>query len=471
MINVLLIEDDPLYAGLVHAMSSRAKKIKYNLHDADTLSKALEYLNEKRFDVILADLGLPDSSGLETVRSLLHAAKSTPLIVLTGSDSEQLEMEALRQGAQDYILKPELSEPLLTHSILNAIERKRHEETLRQSERRLDLALKGSNLAIWDLNVQTGEVIIDEQWAEILGYPVSKLISNLDAWRKSLHPDDLSRATAALMDHLEGKKSDYNAEYRIRTRSGNWKWIADSGKAYEWDDEGKPLRAAGTHLDFTERKTADNELRESESRFRCLIESAPDGIYVQTQGRFSYLNQVALRIFGARFADELLGRPFIDYIHLDYRDAVSERARLVSVEQKEVPSQDQVYLRLDGTPVEVAVSVVPIRYEGQDGALVFIRDNSERKQSENALRKSEKRYRSLFENMLEGYSYCRMLFEHDTPYDFTYIEVNSAFEILTGLKNVIGKKVSEVIPGIRESNPELLQTYGRVARTGNAGAV
>lgn len=76
------------------------------------------------------------------------------------------------------------------------------------------------------------------------------------------------------------------------------------------------------------------------------------------------------------------------------------------------------------------------------------------------------RYRSLFENMLEGFAYCKILVEHGTPQDFIYIAVNSAFEKLTGLKDVIGKKVSEVIPGIRESNPELLRIYSRVALTG-----
>lgn len=83
-----------------------------------------------------------------------------------------------------------------------------------------------------------------------------------------------------------------------------------------------------------------------------------------------------------------------------------------------------------------------------------------------ALRESENRYRSLFENMSEGLAYCRMIFENDRPQDFIYLEVNSAFEKLTGLKNVVGRKVTEVIPGIRESNPELFDIYGRVALTG-----
>ena len=88
------------------------------------------------------------------------------------------------------------------------------------------------------------------------------------------------------------------------------------------------------------------------------------------------------------------------------------------------------------------------------------------KLSEEALKESETKYRSLFENMIDGFAYCRMLFEHDRPRDIVCIEVNSAFEKLTGLKNVVGEKATEVIPGIRESNPELFEICGRVALSG-----
>jgi PAS domain S-box-containing protein len=93
-------------------------------------------------------------------------------------------------------------------------------------------------------------------------------------------------------------------------------------------------------------------------------------------------------------------------------------------------------------------------------------DITAHKKADEDLRESEKRYRSLFENMLEGFAYCRMLFDGNRPKDFVYLAVNNAFEKLTGLKNVAGKKVSEVIPGIKESNPELFEIYGRVALTG-----
>lgn len=92
----------------------------------------------------------------------------------------------------------------------------------------------------------------------------------------------------------------------------------------------------------------------------------------------------------------------------------------------------------------------------------------ERKRAEQALYESEKIYRSLFENMLNGFAYCQMIFEQDQPQDFIYLSVNAAFEMQTGLKNVVGKRVSEVIPGIRQSDPELFKVYGRVALSGKS---
>ncbi len=95
-----------------------------------------------------------------------------------------------------------------------------------------------------------------------------------------------------------------------------------------------------------------------------------------------------------------------------------------------------------------------------------MQDNTEQKKAEDIRRDSEQRYRSLFDNMLEGYAYCQMLFDGDRPADFIYLKTNAAFETLTGLKNVDGKKVTEVVPGIRESDPRLFEIYGRVAETG-----
>ncbi len=120
----------------------------------------------------------------------------------------------------------------------------------------------------------------------------------------------------------------------------------------------------------------------------------------------------------------------------------------------------------NGRIIDVEVTTHTLAYHGRKAALVIVQDITARKDAEKAILESDIRHRSLFENMLEGFAYCRMLFENGIPVDFEYLEVNKAFERITGLKDVVGKKVTEAIPGIRESNPELFEVYGRVAQTG-----
>ncbi len=131
------------------------------------------------------------------------------------------------------------------------------------------------------------------------------------------------------------------------------------------------------------------ELQQSEEQFRSLVEGAPDAIFVQTEHRFAYLNTTACRLFGADSPDQLLGRPVMERFHPSVREAVRERIRLLNEEKQPVPLSEQIYLRLDGTEVPVEVSAVPVIYEGSDGALVFVRDITERKQSEEALRRKQ----------------------------------------------------------------------------------
>ncbi|MFP4200593.1 MAG: two-component system sensor histidine kinase NtrB, partial [Clostridia bacterium] len=121
---------------------------------------------------------------------------------------------------------------------------------------------------------------------------------------------------------------------------------------------------------------------ESERRFRNLVQGAPDAIYVQSGGRFVFVNDQAVELFGAETPEDLLGTAVLDRMHADYREVEKERIRRLNEELVPAPLLEEIYLRMDGTPVPVEVSAVPTVYAGEPGAVVFVRDVSERKRLE-----------------------------------------------------------------------------------------
>jgi PAS domain S-box-containing protein len=178
----------------------------------------------------------------------------------------------------------------------------------------------------------------------------------------------------------------------------------------------------------------------------------------------------------------------IDYRFIETNLSFEKQTGLIDAQGKRMrqlaPKHEEHWFEIYG---KIAVTGQPVRFvnraeqlqrwydvyafrfgqpENRQVAILF-NDITARQQAEVALRESEERYRSLFDNMLNGLAYCKMLFEQNQPQDFIYLDVNCAFETLTGLKNVVGKRVSEVIPEIRESCPEIFEVYGRVALTGN----
>ncbi len=232
-----------------------------------------------------------------------------------------------------------------------------------------------------------------------------------------------------------------------------------------WHDGTKASIAA--IADLTERKRAEQVLRESEQRFRSLIENASDGIVlVAEDGTILYDSPAVTRILGYS-AVERVGKSVFDFFHPDERQTVRERfdqfARQLGAT---MPTQGR-FLHKEGSWRWIEGIRTNLLADPKVQAIVVnYRDVTERKRAEEALLASENRYRSLFENLLEGFAYCRIILEDDQPQDFVYLAVNSAFEKLTGLKDVVGKKVTEVIPGIKDSNPELFEIYGRVALGG-----
>jgi diguanylate cyclase (GGDEF)-like protein/PAS domain S-box-containing protein len=149
--------------------------------------------------------------------------------------------------------------------------------------------------------------------------------------------------------------------------------------------------------DVTERKRAEELLRESEERYRNVVELSPDAIFVHMDNKLTFVNTAAVKLIGAKSADELVGRDIMELVHPDFRNTVRSRLNVLS-RGREVPLIEEKFLRVDGTPVDVEVAAIGFHHGGRPAVQVVARDISERKAFEESLRQSETRYRDLFEN-------------------------------------------------------------------------
>lgn len=151
-------------------------------------------------------------------------------------------------------------------------------DRLQESNRRLQLALEGSNLELWDWNLETGDLFIGKKWRAIADWMPDETQNPVQSWRRLIHPDDWPHAIAAWNHHLNGGTPGFELEYRIRTKTGEWQWIQDRGKVVERDHRGHILRILGTHKDITHRKQYQEALEKERLQLREIINRAPVAI-------------------------------------------------------------------------------------------------------------------------------------------------------------------------------------------------
>ena len=222
--------------------------------------------------------------------------------------------------------------------------------------------------------------------------------------------------------------------------------------------------------DITESKKLADALAESEQKYRTIVETAAEGIVIaKPEGTHIFVNNRLAQMFGYS-TDELLKKSSFDLM------SEEEQKRQVSqmrkgLEHEQIQYREFEFRRKDGSILWAACNASPLFNENGKHVsnIALFSDITERKKADEALRKSEEEYSSLFSNMIDGFAYCQMIFDEKAkPVDFVYLQINDAFEKITGLKRdlVIGKKVTQAIPGIKEANPELFEIYGRVALTG-----
>ncbi|MDZ7689367.1 MAG: PAS domain S-box protein [Halobacteriales archaeon] len=158
-------------------------------------------------------------------------------------------------------------------------ERKERENELRSLTERLDLAVEGANLGIWDRDIEAGEATYNDRFLEILGISDEEAEQDLNFWEERIHPDDLPRLKRGLKEHYKGETERYDIEHRIRTADGDWKWLRSMGHVVERGEDGRAKRTVGVHVDISERKKREEELRKTKERLNFAVEGAKLGIW------------------------------------------------------------------------------------------------------------------------------------------------------------------------------------------------
>jgi PAS domain S-box-containing protein len=290
--------------------------------------------------------------------------------------------------------------------VIDITDRMDTEQALRAGEERLNMVLDGAKLGLWDWNIQTGDVVFNERWAEMLGYTLAEIEPHVDSWSALMHPDDAAFVLDVLQEHLEGRTPVYQTEHRILHKSGDWVWVFDSGKVVERDAAGQPLRAAGIHMDITSRKEAETALQASRASLAKSQEIAHLGNWewnIQTDE--STWSDEIYRIFGVE--PQQFGPTYkasVEFIHPE------DRSRVTSALDKAIRG-DQPYnldlriIRPDGL-VRIVHEQGKVVYDEKSGQPVYMlgntQDVTEQKEAEAALKSWMSRLETLIQSLQSG---------------------------------------------------------------------
>ena len=346
---------------------------------------------------------------------------------------------------------------------------KKTERSLRNTARVQETIIRNAQVWLMGLDQDRRVRVWNAAAGEMSGYPAEEVLGRENIW-DLLYPDPGYREEVISRIPLDGSEDRECSDYttRVRTRSGEERIISWNAKVLA-DGDDDLLKYIIIGVDLTEKERISREYRRQSLFLQTLIETLPLPVfYKDLDGVYTGCNSSFETYFG-RSRDDIIGRSVYDLWPPEMADRYHEAD--LEVFRSPAPQQYESRVRYpDGSERDVIFYKAPIRDESDQvsGLVGAFLDITARKRSEDALRESERRYRSLFDNMIEGFAYCRMIYgENGAPADWEYLDVNAAFEEQTGLTDVKGRRASEIFPGIRDSSPGLFEMYNRVILTGD----
>ncbi len=371
--------------------------IKFSSKRVDSKETFLKELKEFNPDLILGGYRLPSFDGLSALGIVQEKCPDVPFIFISGTIGEELAIETLKSGATDYVLKDRLSRlvPAVNRALREVEEGtkcKQADEALRRSEERFRLLAESSITGIYLF--QEGRFLyVNKALVSIFGYKVEEMVGHLGPLDLT-HPDDRATVAENIRRRLWGEVETVRADFRGLRKDGTVVFVEVHGTRIEY--RGK-VGIIGTLVDITERKRAEEALRESEGRIKSIFRAAPIGIGMVTNRMLMDVNNRICEMTGYR-REELVGSSArVLYPTRDDFDYVgTEKYRQIA--EKGAGSVETRWMKKDGTIIEVLLSSAPVDPSDLSRGVTFTAlDITERRRAEGALRESEERYRTLVE--------------------------------------------------------------------------
>jgi|GEM_PF-542123 len=383
-IRVLVVEDDGIWQHLVgHALRNTRSAVTFEATFAGTLRQAREHLTMGRFDMVLLDLGLPDSQGLDTYHAIRKTAPDTPVIMLTGTDDEQVGIEAIRCGAGDFLFKGENAfNDVLVRTALHVIERSRQDDVLRQSERNLRGIINAGRDAVIVTDLQSTILFVNPAAERLYGQNAEQLLG--------------ARFEHELVAGAAG-------EISLKAPGGRCAVVEMQVAAIEW--QGHPAFLASLH-DVTELRTARRKLHKYRENLRVLVaerlhkvdaekellsvtfSSMAEGvIVVDPDKRIVLFNRLAETLAGWEF-EPVQDRPLGEMFHVvdgrtgQVQDAIVDK--VLRIGRTQFGGEHDILVGLDGRDRPVSMVAAPVRQDEDRviGVVIVFRDISKERRLE-----------------------------------------------------------------------------------------
>jgi PAS domain S-box-containing protein len=395
---ILFVDDNADMRDYVRRLLSQQYEVETV---ADGMTAAAS-IRQQAPDLVLTDVMIPQLDGFGLLRELRTdpATRELPIILLSARAGEEARVEGLKAGADDYLIKPFSARELLARVEANLkLSRMRQEAVQQEQVLRQEAESVKARLESVLSSINNSFVVLDSDWRFVYANDRAAALSQVP--KAAL----LGQRIWDVFPVIGGSliETEFHRAV-VEQRPIQFEYFFPPQN--RWYEHYVYPIANGLSVftaDITQRKQAELALQESETRYRQLVELSPNGIFIQSEGRFVFANQAAVSLFGATEKEQLLGKRVVDMISPEYRSAVVERIEQLRNTQV-IPLLEEKWLRLDGTVVDVEVAALPFTYQGKCAAQVIVRDISDRKRVEDereqaqiALQQSEARARLAIE--------------------------------------------------------------------------